>query len=150
MVTFSLDTTTKLLQHSDTLVTPSQTSMCCSPSHFSYILNGSWFTYDTYLGEAWYGLVPSLTCNENVHLKIPIPENILSEVLNISCDILAVSARDASLFWAGNKIIYVLIILVSVKQINFLIFVCLGLTLLWLFIALSAPLVWLYCDAVNT
>ena len=76
MVPFSFRSITKQLQHSAISSTPRGMLICCScrcPSSFSMVL-----VMDM-LG------VPSLTCNENVPLKHPIPKNITVCIVQFFC-----------------------------------------------------------------
>ena len=77
-------TKTKLLHHSDVAYTAKGTIICCLCNHSTF-LNGSWSAYATLLGGAWYGQLPSLTCNFNVPLKHPIHQNTSLNLLRMFC-----------------------------------------------------------------
>ena len=42
-------------------------------SMYISFLNGFWDAYSMHFSDAWYGLVPTLTCNVEVPLKHPVP-----------------------------------------------------------------------------
>ena len=66
---FALGTSTNLLHHLDVSLMSRGTIICCFCSLLSSSHTGSGNAYTTLLGRAWYGWLPSLTCNFNIPLK---------------------------------------------------------------------------------
>ena len=95
---FALGTNTKLLHHSAILPTPRGAMMSISCSHSSSSLNSFYSTYVMHLGGAWYGLLSSLSCNENVPLKHPILLNTSLKVSWIFCIMMLPFLLSASVF----------------------------------------------------
>ena len=118
-VPFGLDTTMKLLHHSAVSSTPSDYIICCSCNLFQFFFNYSSSAYATPVGIAWYGFMPSLTCEENVTLKYPIPANTLSDLLCISCAIFCTCHHVRFLIWTCNKVFNILINCIIILRINF-------------------------------
>ena len=70
-----LGTIMKLLHHSDVSSNSNGTKFCSSYNLYKSFLNGSCSIHDILLSSAWCGFAPSLTCDENMSLKHPIPVN---------------------------------------------------------------------------
>ena len=65
----AFETMTELLDHSNVSSTPRDTIICYFCSLSNSTLRGSWSTYTTLLGDAWYCQLPSFTC------KVIMPSN---------------------------------------------------------------------------
>ena len=72
---FAFGTKTKLLHHSNVSSTPRGSITCYFCNWPSSFLSGFWRAYGILLNGAWYGQLPSLTCNLYVPLKHWIPKN---------------------------------------------------------------------------
>ena len=77
MVPFCFGTVTKLLFHSAVSSPPRRRIIYCSCRCSTSCLNGFCNAYTTCVIGARYDFVCSLTCNENVPLKHPMPEKHL-------------------------------------------------------------------------
>ena len=95
---FALGTNTKLLHHSAISSTPSGAMMSISSSQSRSSLNGFCSAYATHLGGTWYGLLSSLSCNENVPSKHPIPLKTFPKVSWIFCVMMLLFLLPASVF----------------------------------------------------
>ena len=117
-----LGTSTKLLHYSDILSTCSATIIYHYCSHSSLSLKGCHNMFATCLGSAWYGLALSLTCNENVPLKQPMPVKTSLNSLFLDCVITVLAFISASI--SGLEINNFVFIFDTDHLIIILIFVC--------------------------
>ena len=102
IVWFNHAASRNLLLPSDISSTQWGIMICCFCKHS--ISSNSCSTYAAHLRSTWYGLFPSLPCNETMPWKQPMHDNTSLKSLWIDSVSLALTSLSTFFFWVCNRV----------------------------------------------